>query len=733
MTKRTQLCIGSVTSLLASLLLLVGIASAQGSSIYGQVIEPAPPAGTGGPAAFAAVRICPFSGGGLPCSPTSAVFADPTLTTPVANPYTTDQLGNYSVFVATGTYIVQITAVAGVTYSYLVQANGSATVSSVGLSLPGSVFLISGSPVTTSGTLTGSFITQLANTVFAAPSGSAGTPSFRTITPLDIPWGTPGCIGCITPNVGDFTTVAIGGGTPLTSSNQTGTGNIVLATAPTLAAKRLNNVRYCDQFAGATADVQINAAIADLPSGGGTIDCRGYGATTQILAAPILVGSSSKQVAMIIDRSTQFNITATGGVDAVQVWEESSLEALDSGNVIPVGNFVVQDTANINNVVASYPRAGPSITNITGITIVGDVVATVTGAMLDLVGVTDKSTIQNVIAYNFNGPGLRIQNAAGGVPVGPLNITNVSINGVGIAGARPVQINCVLGGGVIAGVNFFGGSLTHPGTGGLPILDIQGNGAANCIDGVSLYGTQFESFNASDIGINIVDGLGVSGSGLTFTAAFSPGASCIKIAQTAGVSYNINFDNVTNFNSWTSTLVDTINSVTLTDPRITHYTFLPPLPFIHTADVYGENGLIYGADQNYLRIAQGLRFAETTDTAQAGADICNGNTSSHALKCSYNNDAPKTMARIIASGASTLGSGAIGGTTCNAAVTTTAVGTLTTDSIQWAYASAPSGTTDGKLTLNPYVDVDNVHFVLCNPTAGSLTPTGLVVNWKVIR
>ena len=64
---------------------------------------------------------------------------------------------------------------------------GAGSVTSVALSLPGSVFSVTGSPVTGSGTLTGSFTSQTANTVFAAPNGSAGAPSFRALQAADIP------------------------------------------------------------------------------------------------------------------------------------------------------------------------------------------------------------------------------------------------------------------------------------------------------------------------------------------------------------------------------------------------------------------------------------------------------------------------------------------------------------------------------------------------------------------
>jgi hypothetical protein len=63
---------------------------------------------------------------------------------------------------------------------------GSGTVTSVGLSLPG-IFSVSGSPITTTGTITATLATQSANLVFAAPFASAGSPTFRLLAAADIP------------------------------------------------------------------------------------------------------------------------------------------------------------------------------------------------------------------------------------------------------------------------------------------------------------------------------------------------------------------------------------------------------------------------------------------------------------------------------------------------------------------------------------------------------------------
>lgn len=63
--------------------------------------------------------------------------------------------------------------------------SGTGTVTSVGLSLPGQ-FSVSGSPVTTSGTLTAAWANQSPNLVFAGPaSGGAAVPGFRGLVGAD--------------------------------------------------------------------------------------------------------------------------------------------------------------------------------------------------------------------------------------------------------------------------------------------------------------------------------------------------------------------------------------------------------------------------------------------------------------------------------------------------------------------------------------------------------------------
>ena len=110
------------------------------------------------------------------------------------------------------------------------------TVTSVGLSLP-SEFSISNSPVTASGTLTGDWASQTANYIFAAPEGSAGTPTFRALIADDIPALTAS-------KISDFST-AVSGNSAVTANtakvtNATHTGEVTGSGELTIAANAVS-------------------------------------------------------------------------------------------------------------------------------------------------------------------------------------------------------------------------------------------------------------------------------------------------------------------------------------------------------------------------------------------------------------------------------------------------------------------------------------------------------------
>src|SRR5579859_7803466 len=62
----------------------------------------------GVPLAGATVRVCAMPASGQPCTPLALIYSDPALTQALANPTTTDGLGNYSFYAAPGKYEIEI-------------------------------------------------------------------------------------------------------------------------------------------------------------------------------------------------------------------------------------------------------------------------------------------------------------------------------------------------------------------------------------------------------------------------------------------------------------------------------------------------------------------------------------------------------------------------------------------------------------------------------------------------
>lgn len=123
-------------------------------------------------------------------------------------------------------YAYSLTSLVGPKSMYYDPATGlvsysdtaAGTVTSVGLSLPGE-FSVTGSPITTNGTLSASWAGVSANSVFAGPNGVGGTPSFRALSSNDIP---PLSASKITSGV--FLPALLGTGTPSTSTYLRGDG-----------------------------------------------------------------------------------------------------------------------------------------------------------------------------------------------------------------------------------------------------------------------------------------------------------------------------------------------------------------------------------------------------------------------------------------------------------------------------------------------------------------------------
>src|SRR5260370_29342407 len=94
------------TVALAALLVFVALApldaSAQGSRKDDIVFN-----SRGTPLAGATVRVCTMPASGQPCTPLTLIYSDAGLTQALANPTTTDGLGNYFFYAAPGKYEIE--------------------------------------------------------------------------------------------------------------------------------------------------------------------------------------------------------------------------------------------------------------------------------------------------------------------------------------------------------------------------------------------------------------------------------------------------------------------------------------------------------------------------------------------------------------------------------------------------------------------------------------------------
>jgi hypothetical protein len=279
-----------------------------------------------GPGAFATLGTAQTVTGNKTFSGTVALGTSASATTPATS--------DNSTTVATTAYVKS-------------QGYGVGSVTSVGLSLP-SFITVSNSPVTGSGTLTGALASQTANTIFAAPDGVAGAPTFRALSAVDIPVHTSA-------KISDFDT-------------QVRTSRLDQMAAPT-AAVSLNSQRITNVSAPLLPTDAATKQYADSIAQSLNIHGAAQYATTASVAYTYVSGG------------TTLTITTITGTDTITF---SANHNLDINSQIRTGNTTTGTglTANTTYYVTSIPAtnqvkvssvfggANATLTNGTGLSII---------------------------------------------------------------------------------------------------------------------------------------------------------------------------------------------------------------------------------------------------------------------------------------------------------------------------------------------------------------------------
>lgn len=341
-------------------------------------------------------------------------------------------------------------------------------VTSVGLALPGE-FTVTNSPVTTTGTLTGAWATQTTNKVFAAPSGSTGTPTFRALIAADIP---------------SLDAAKITTGTVAIAQGGTNASTAAGARTSLSAAK-----------SGANSDITsltgLSTALAEI-----------YGGTGQATYATgdTLYGSAANVLSKLSGNTTvtkkYLSQTGDGVNSAAPAW--SVLSAADIGaGVLAVANggTGLSAIASGKLIYASAPNTYAALTP-------GSSLAITTGSI-------------DVVANTSNQQLAIRKNSGANVGVRPrinfIDGTNITLTVSDSGGSDEVSVT-------IAGVSVSGYALKGANT---DITSIGGLGfQAKSINYTMLSGDTFCAATG-----------GVSGIAITIPAAAGPGARLIAVKK----------------------------------------------------------------------------------------------------------------------------------------------------------------------------------------------------------
>lgn len=365
-----------------------------------------------------------------------------------------------------------------------------------------------------------------------------GTPGNQTI--LDF----PPPVGNVTIHFPNTTGTVV-----TTGGNNTYTGTNTF-TGPTLV-KTLNNTQMCDQFPPGTADVQINACIAALPSTGGIADARGL-IGAQTVANEIDVGSSSKFVNLLLPCGAVWNVTISNGTSsAIKVFGGSSVTSNCAQN--NAMQLKLAGAGNVGSLVTNDQTCGSCSLKISGMMLYNTLGGTVANAMMDLSNLGNNAEVSSVDIATFKTKGLWIHGANS-----ESVFTSVNVDGGQTAGAIPCTIETTAQS--LETMRFFGLDCQHPGAGN-SVLNINGHGGG-FLCCLSFFGSHFEGSNTDTTTpfVSITDARTLAFYSPLFNSLDAGTTNWgLNIAQTgAGLTDNITMISATHGNA--SFVNDTIRS-----------------------------------------------------------------------------------------------------------------------------------------------------------------------------
>lgn len=410
--------------------------------------------------------------------------------------------------------------------------NTAGSVTSVALALP-SILTVSGSPVTTTGTLTGTLATQTANTVFAGPtSGGAATPTFRALVNADIATGGAALTRTDDTNV----TVTLGGAASTALVNA---ASLTLGWTGQLAVPRggtgLASATAFAVLCGGTTSTGAFQSVASVGTTGQALLSNGPGVLPSFQTLASAVGAA-------LTRVDDTNITLTlGGSPTTALLAATSITAGWSGQLSLTrggtnaslaasnGGLVYSDAAALailagTATAGQIPRSGASsapswststypATSAAGTMLASLTANTITATATPTLGIAGSVLGTLALAGNTSGtatitpqaaagtPTLTLPNASGTFAVSataPITL-NTTTGAIGITGAAltrtdDTNVTLTLGGSPSSAL-VSAASITAGWTGQLAVTR-GGTGLATLAQGDLIYGSASNTFSA---------------------------------------------------------------------------------------------------------------------------------------------------------------------------------------------------------------------------------------------
>ncbi len=352
------------------------------------------------------------------------------------------------------------------------------------------------------------------------------------------------------------------------------------------------------------AGEQLNQCRFQLPSGGGICDATGFGNTPQVITDTVLIGDTTKSEVVVVTTANIFFInyvnalkdtivvyssSGISGIGPAQGKEQSTFTLCGNGSPSPCSGTAAAVHSVITNqdhvaqtrhiILSNFAIGNQAFFGHTGATCVHG---------LNFEGLTDLATISGVTVGQLPCIGMRIANSTGGSGSGPILIDNISLNGVGIAGSRPLVIECQDTTGFLSGINFSAATIVNAGAGQYGVeINVHNVGNGSCISGIhftQLYGEILPAHNNSYMLIKDAQGVTIDGMVTSSSGAIDV-VDTIKIDETAPGGTNA-LISIKNFRTFVPATNHFINDLPLTKFADNFY-----IPLYQTNDLSDAIGM----------------------------------------------------------------------------------------------------------------------------------------------